>query len=115
MSDIQATPRSSNYQSPEKVVSNRKQENQELTKEIHLKYLESKKRKRPPKIHESLLTKGFPLSLNKARIRSITKKKYRTYPSNEKVIQFDNLLKRDFTTQTINKKWVIDITYIHTL
>lgn len=27
----------------------------------------------------------------------------------------DNLLKRDFTTQTINEKWVADITYIHTL
>ena len=30
-------------------------------------------------------------------------------------MQLDNLLKRDFTTQTINEKWVADITYIHTL
>jgi transposase InsO family protein len=53
--------------------------------------------------------------ISKARIRSITKKKYRPYPSKEKVIQLDNFLKRDFTTQTINEKWVADITYIHTL
>ncbi|PEJ36013.1 hypothetical protein CN689_05680 [Peribacillus butanolivorans] len=44
-------------------------------------YLESKGRYGAPKIHESLLTKGFSLSLkcvqclmSKARIRSITKK-----------------------------------------
>ncbi len=52
--------------------------------------------------------------MNKANIRSIRKKKYRPYPPKEKIIQLDNLLKRDFTTQTINK-WVADITYIHTL
>ncbi|PEO44096.1 hypothetical protein CN563_20340 [Bacillus sp. AFS026049] len=72
---------------------------------MHLIYLESKGRYGDPKIHESLLTKWFSLSLkrvqrlmSKARIRSITKKKYRPYPSKEKVIQLDNLLKRDFTT-----------------
>lgn len=37
------------------------------------------------------------------------------YLTIEKVIQLDNLLKRDLTTQTINEKWVADITYIHTL
>jgi len=26
-----------------------------------------------------------------------------------------NVLKRDFSTNTINKKWVIDITYIYTI
>lgn len=52
--------------------------------------------------------------MNKANIRSIRKKEYRPYPPKEKIIQLDNLLKRDFTTQT-NNKWVADITYIHTL
>ncbi len=122
MCEILEIPRSSHYQSLQIVVSNREQENTELTKEIHLIYLESKGRYGAPKIHETLLTKGFSLSLkrvqrlmNKARIRSITKKKYRPYPSKEKFIQLDNLLKRNFTTQTINEKWVADITYIHTL
>lgn len=49
--------------------------------------------------------------MSKERIRSITKK-HRPYPSKEKVIQLVNLLKQDFTAQTINEKWVADI---HTL
>lgn len=27
----------------------------------------------------------------------------------------ENVLKRDFTTSTINEKWVTDVTYIHTI
>ncbi|WP_301264768.1 hypothetical protein [Priestia megaterium] len=30
-------------------------------------------------------------------------------------MQLDNLLKRDLSTQTINEKWVADITYIPTV
>lgn len=103
MCEILEIPRSSHNQSIQLVVSNRELENKEITKEIHLIYLKSKGRYGAPKIHESLLTKGFSLSLkrvqrliSKARIRFITKKKYRPYPSKEKVIQMDNLLKREF-------------------
>jgi len=53
--------------------------------------------------------------MKKAGIRSITKKKYRPYPSKEKVVQLNNLLKRDFSIQTINEKWVSDIPYISTV
>lgn len=53
--------------------------------------------------------------MRKSQIRSITRKKYRSYPSKEKVIQLGNLLKGDFSTQTINKKRVTDITCIYTL
>ncbi len=31
------------------------------------------------------------------------------------MVQLTNLLKRDFSTQTINEKWVADITYIPTI
>ena len=49
-------------------------------------------------------------------LRSITVRKYRPHSSNKKVIEgLENVLKRDFTTTTINEKWVGDITYIHTL
>ena len=42
-------------------------------------------------------------------------KKYKPY-SNKKVIEgLENVLKRDFTTTSINEKWVGDITYIHTI
>ncbi len=53
--------------------------------------------------------------MKRAGIRSITEKKYRPYPSKEKVVQLTNLLKRDFSTQTINEKWVAYITYIPTV
>lgn len=53
--------------------------------------------------------------MTKAEIRSITKKKYRSHSSREKVLERKNLLERDFSTTTINEKWVADITYIHTL
>jgi transposase InsO family protein len=97
-------------------------ENQELTKEIQRIHLKSKTRYGAPKIHKVLVSNGFYLSLNrvqrlmkKAGIRSITKKKYRPYPSKEKVGQLNNLLKRDFSIETINEKWVEGITYIPTI
>lgn len=53
--------------------------------------------------------------MKKAGIRSIVTKKYRPYSSKEKVVERENLLNQDFTTTTINEKWVADIIYIHTL
>lgn len=50
-----------------------------------------------------------------AGIRSITVKKFRPTPSKEKVVERENILKRDFSTTTSNEKWVGDITYIYTL
>lgn len=122
MCEVLTIPRSSYYHSFKKTVSNREQENQKLTKEIQRIHVESKARYGAPKIHQTLVNNGCYLSLKrvqrlmkKAGIRSIKKKKYRPYPSKEKVIQLDNLLKRDFSTQTINEKWVADITYIPTV
>lgn len=66
--------------------------------------------------------KGFQVSLKrvqrlmkKANIRSITTKKFRPTPSKEKIVERENILKRDFETTTMNEKWAGDITYIHTL
>jgi len=53
--------------------------------------------------------------MKKAGIRSITVKKFRPTPSKEKVVERDNLLQRDFSTQAKTEKWICDITYIHTL
>src|SRR5699024_9422063 len=52
--------------------------------------------------------------MREAGIRSITKKKFRPTPSKEHVVELENIIKRDFSTTTINEKWVADITYIHT-
>ena len=82
MCEVLEISRSSHYHSLQLVVSKREQENKELTKEIHLIYLESEGRYGAPKIHELLITKGFSLSLKRVQrlmskmgIRSITDRK----------------------------------------
>jgi putative transposase len=83
---------------------------------------ESKQRYGAPKIHHLLQEQGIGISLKRvqrlmrnAGIRSLVKKKYKPYPSKEKVVERENLLQQDFSTSTMNEKWVADITYIHTL
>ncbi|RFB33023.1 hypothetical protein DZB91_14595 [Brevibacillus sp. VP] len=53
--------------------------------------------------------------MNKAGIRSITRKKFRPQGSKDRVMERPNLLQQDFKTTSINEKWVADITYIHIL
>lgn len=122
MCKVLAIPRSTYYQSGKNVESNRDRENKEITRQITTIHKESKQRYGAPKIHHILQQEGFQVSLKRvqrlmkqAGIRSIVKKKYRPYPSKENVVERDNLLNRDFTTKTINEKWVADITYVHTL
>src|SRR5690625_4286324 len=59
--------------------------------------------------------KRFHRLNKKARIRSIFIKKFRPTPSKETIVERENILERDFRAETINEKWVGDITYIHTL
>ncbi|RAP29982.1 hypothetical protein C2W64_02537 [Brevibacillus laterosporus] len=53
--------------------------------------------------------------MKKANIRSITKKKSRPQSSKDKGMERPNILEQDFTTTSINEKWIADITYIHIL
>jgi len=60
---------------------------------------------------------GFHISIKnvqrlmkKACIRSKTVKKFRPMPSKETMMERENILKRDFSTTSINQKWVGDIT-----
>lgn len=122
MCEVLDVPRSTYYQSFERTESNRDRENKELTEEIKKIHQESKSRYGAPKIHQSLLKKGFGASLKrvqrlmkKAEIRSIIVTKFRPQSSKGTVVERTNLLEQDFTTTTINQKWVADITYIHTL
>src|SRR5690625_1151162 len=122
MCEVLEVPRSTFYQSLNKTISNRERENNELTKEIIAIHKESKQRYGAPKIHQMLLKKGYKVSQNrvqrlmkKAGIRSIVIKKFRPTPSKETIVERENILERNFSTETINEKWVGDITYIHTL
>lgn len=53
--------------------------------------------------------------MKKAGIKSMIVKKFRPTPSKEIIVERENILERDFSTETMNEKWVGDITYIHTL
>ncbi len=110
------------YESLQHAESNRDKENKELTAKIMEIHTESKQRYGAPKIHITLQKDGYLVSLKrvqrlmkKAGIRSIVSKKYRPYSSKQKVEERENLLDQDFSTNSINEKWVADITYIHTV
>ncbi|WP_204671902.1 IS3 family transposase [Gracilibacillus alcaliphilus] len=122
MCETLGIPKSTYYQSLNKAESNRDRGNREFTEKIIRIHEESKKRYGAPKIHEILEKQGHKISLKRvqrlmkeAGIRSIIVKKFRPTPSKEKVEERENIMNRDFSTTTINQKWVGDITYIHTL
>lgn len=115
-------PRSTYYAANHKTASKRERENNDLTERIIAIHTKSKQRYGAPKIHKTLIGEGFHVSLKRvqrlmkqAGIQSIVIKKFRPTPSKEKVVERENILKRDFSTTTINEKWVGAITYIHTL
>ncbi len=122
MCEVLNLSRSTYYQFQKKEPSLRHKENQLITKRMIEIHQDSKGRYGAPKIHYLLNREGFSISqkkvqrlMNKADIRSITRKKFRPQGSKDRVIERPNLLQQDFKTTSINEKWVADITYIHTL
>ena len=68
-----------------------------------------------------MIKEGFSVSLKRVQrlmksggLASIIQKKHPPYKqSKELVLDHDNILEQDFSTTSINQKWVLDITYIH--
>ncbi|MFD1736705.1 IS3 family transposase [Bacillus salitolerans] len=122
MCEVLGVPKSTYYQSFHKIESKRESVNNQLKKRILEIYEESKKRYGAPKIHRMLEKEGYLVSLKRVQrlmaelgIRSIVNKKFRPQASKGEVVERENILNQDFTTTTINEKWVTDITYINTL
>lgn len=102
------------FKSLNKTDSKRAKDNEELKIEIKKIYDDNKGIYGAPKIHHILNQGNYKVSLKRVQrrmtdlgLRSITVRKYRPHSSNKKVIEgLENVLKRDFTTTTINEKWV---------
>lgn len=122
MCTVLGVARSTYYKYFDKTKSARELENEELKSAIIKIYKENKGIYGAPRIHHILNIEGFNVSLKRVQRRmselglySITVKKYKTHSSKKVADDLENVLKRDFTTTSINEKWVGDITYIHTI
>ena len=106
----------------DKIISNRDQEKHDLAERFLEIYNGRKHRYGAPNIHDLLSEEVYQVSLilvqrlmKNADIRSIIVKKFRPEPSKEKVVERENILQRDFSTEMINEEWVGDIMYIYRL
>ena len=114
-------PRSTYYATLNHVPSKREQEYVAFSNEVLNVYNEFKKRYGAIKIHRELNERDIPCSVKRVQrhmkkldIKSIVIKKYQ-YQKNQGTIpdNKENILNRDFNADTVFKKLVIDITYIH--
>ena len=114
-------PRSTYYAALNHVPSKREQEYVAFSNEVLNVYNEFKKRYGAIKIHRELNERDIPCSVKRVQrhmkkldIKSIVIKKYQ-YQKNQGTIpdNKENILNRDFNADTVFKKLVTDITYIH--
>ncbi|MGL5821923.1 MAG: IS3 family transposase [Sarcina sp.] len=117
MCSILGIPRSTYYSKVNSKKSNREIENEGIKESIVRIYNDSKCVYGAPRIHATLIKENINISLKKVQrlmkdlgIRSITIKKYRPTSSKKPKEGLENVLKRDFSTTTVNEKWVGDIT-----
>ena len=114
-------PRSTYYAALNPIPSKREQEFNQFSKEVLSVYHEFKKRYGAIKIQHELHDRDIPCSLKRVqrhmkrlKIKSIVVKKYQ-YQKNQGFVLEDkeNILNRDFEADTVFRKLVTDITYIH--
>ena len=123
MCNVLKISRAAYYKHLHRKPSRYEQENKALDQEIINEYTASKRRYGAPKIHKILENKGIFVSLKRVQrrmkklgIKSIVIKKWKpSSQSKNKTVQKENIIKGDFSAETINKKWLTDITYIYTL
>lgn len=114
-------PRSTYYSFRYKKPSKTAVEREILKQEIKSIYDDSNGIYGAPKIHK-ILSKKFDVSIKRVQrimselgLKSVIVKKFKHHTTKVKIEDKDNILNQDFSTNTINEKWVGDITYIHTI
>lgn len=123
MCDVFSVSRSGYYGWLQRKPSKRAEQAQELWKETHKEYIQSKGRYGSPKITKRLQQNGLKVSrprvariMRSKGIRSVISGRYRvcTTESNHGLKISPNILDRDFRPESTSKAWVSDITYIGT-
>ena len=114
--------RSGYYSWKSRLVSNRKLENEIITKQIIKIHEESKSRYGYPRVHKVLKSNNIICGINKAakimrenNLQAKAKKKYKaTTDSNHNNQVYENILDRKFSADKPNQAWVSDITFVPT-
>lgn len=123
MCEILGIARASYYKALIKDELPRAKETSELKVAIKRIYDESESRYGSTKIHR-ILTENNNFKVSEKRVQrlmremklySVIVRKYKHHSSKDVIEGLENVLNQDFTTTTINEKWVGDITYIHTI
>lgn len=115
--------RSSYYTWLKSKPSKRSQENKNLIQQIRIIYKQSKGTYGSPRITKELNARHYSVSrvrvarlMKKAKIRSVTKKKFVVTTNSKHGFSLSpNLLNRAFNPDQQGKVWVSDITYIRTM
>lgn len=114
-------PRSTYYKALICVPSNKRQEYEEFSRKVKQIYQDSKQRYGVVKICHIVNDNGTPCSVKRVQrhmaeqgLCSVVVKKYNHHANHGSVPDDkENILKRNFETETVNQKWCTDITYIH--
>ncbi len=122
MCKVLEVSRSSFYDFKNGLCSDSEIKKQNIKELIHQIWVNSSKRYGAPKI-AIILKKQYNVEISQKtvqkymkemNIKSIITKTYKPSKFKPDEGEYVNLLKRDFTTTTINEKWVSDITYVYT-
>lgn len=123
MAQVMGVTRCGYYEYLQRGKSKRSLEDQELIAAIKEVHQESKERYGSPRIHAELKKRGSPCSrkrvsnlMRREKIQARRRKKWKktTQPSKKVVEIAPNHLDQKFSTDTPNKAWVSDITYVWT-
>lgn len=122
MAKLFKVTRSGYYSWKSRPVSNRKLENEIITKQIIKIHEESKSRYGYPRVYKVLKSKNIICGINKTakimqenKLQAKAKKKYKaTTDSNHNNQVYENILDRKFSADKPNQAWVSDITFVHT-
>lgn len=114
--------RSGFYAFCKRTISATEQANQELTGQIQKVFAESKQTYGSPRVYEELQELGIAGSqkriarlMRRAEFRAVLPKRFVVTTDSEHALPIaENLLDREFTSDTPDRKWTADITYIWT-